>query len=111
MDYCVVETEEKIKREIMKNGPVTTIMPIYRDFLIYKDGLYEVQEGVPKFNNGHAIKVIGWGEENGTKFWLVENSWGANWGQNGVAKVKVGQEQLFLDQFALAPVPELPDQP
>ena len=29
---------------------------------------------------GHAIKIIGFGEEGGTKYWLVANSWNDEWG-------------------------------
>ena len=31
----------------------------------------------------HAIKIIGWGVEKGTPYWLVSNSWGADWGESG----------------------------
>jgi len=43
-DYCVSSTEEGVKREILKNGPVVAIMPIFRDFLVYKEGVYTVDE-------------------------------------------------------------------
>lgn len=29
---------------------------------------------------GHAVKILGWGEDNGTKYWLVANSWDYDWG-------------------------------
>lgn len=32
---------------------------------------------------GHAIKILGWGEENGTPYWLAANSWNSDWGDNG----------------------------
>ncbi|CAH1376875.1 unnamed protein product, partial [Tenebrio molitor] len=25
----------------------------------------------------HAVKILGWGTEDGTPYWLVANSWGA----------------------------------
>ena len=53
--------EEGLKREILKNGPVVSVMPVYRDFLIYKDGIYNVLDGVSRFHSGHAVKIIGWG--------------------------------------------------
>lgn len=34
---------------------------------------------------GHAIKILGWGEENGTPYWLAANSWNSDWGDKGAA--------------------------
>jgi len=33
---------------------------------------------------GHAVKMLGWGVENGTPYWLVANSWNTDWGDNGM---------------------------
>ena len=41
-EYCIASNEEGIKREILKFGPVVTVMPVYRDFLVYKSGVYQV---------------------------------------------------------------------
>lgn len=35
---------------------------------------------------GHAIKILGWGEENGTPYWLAANSWNYDWGDKGWTK-------------------------
>jgi hypothetical protein len=32
---------------------------------------------------GHAIKILGWGTENGDDYWLVANSWNPDWGDQG----------------------------
>jgi cathepsin B len=36
---------------------------------------------------GHAIKIIGWGVEAGTPYWLVQNSWTTTWGDGGYFKM------------------------
>jgi len=38
----VAYKEEGIKREIQKYGPVISVIPMFRDFLIYKEGIYHV---------------------------------------------------------------------
>lgn len=36
----------------------------------------------------HSVAIIGFGIENGTRYYLIKNSWGSDWGTEGYAKVK-----------------------
>jgi hypothetical protein len=76
---------ENIKQEIFNHGPVIAVIPVYRDFLIYKKGLYQVSPRNQRFSTGQAVKIIGWDVRDGQTCWLVENSWGEDWGENGIA--------------------------
>ena len=69
---------EKIQTEIMTFGPVEAAFSVYEDFLAYKSGVYQHKSGSPL--GGHAIKILGWGVENETPYWLVANSWNEDWG-------------------------------
>jgi len=106
LDYCVANGVEGIKREILKNGPVIGYIPVYRDFLVYKNGIYRALEGTSKFQGGHAVKIVGWGQNEAKEdYWIVENSWGETWGLKGFAHVAIGQPQMYLDDYAFAPSP------
>lgn len=90
-EYCVVSSEEGVKRDILKYGPVVAIMPIFRDFLVYKEGVYTVGEGgSSRIQGGQAIKLIGWDQNDEGNFWIVENTWGTTWGMNGLANIGCG---------------------
>jgi cathepsin B len=86
----------QIKQELVKNGPVQTGFMVYEDFMHYKSGVYEFTHGQKL--GGHAVKIIGWGKEEGKEFWIAQNSWGPQWGENGFFRIKFGE--CLFDQNA-----------
>ena len=84
-DYCVSSASENIRQEIFNYGPVIVTIPVYRDFLVYKSGLYQVYPKNQRFSAEHAVKIIGWDVVDGKNCWVIENSWGEDWGRNGTA--------------------------
>ena len=56
--------------EVYTNDLVEVDFLVYEDFAHYKFVVYK-----GNLLGGHAVKMIGWGTENGTDYWLVENSW------------------------------------
>lgn len=55
----------------------------------YKEGVY--QPTIDLCENHiiglHALMIVGYGHENdGTKWWMVKNSWNETWGMNGYVK-------------------------
>ena len=104
---CGVEAQEQIKREIVLNGPVVSQIEIRSDFLTYKEGIYNSDNAQYVYAGGHVVKIIGWGEENGRKYWIIENTWGSDWGEDGFAKIEIiGKDDLQLSRIAIAPVIE-----
>nr|QOV03095.1 cathepsin B1 [Mahanarva fimbriolata] len=102
--YQVDSDNEKIQREILKNGPVQAAFFTYEDFFSYYDGIYQHVTG--RLRGGHAVKIIGWGEENGVKYWLVANSWGKNWGGlHGLFKIIRGTNEVHFESQINAAIP------
>lgn len=93
-------TVDEIKNQIFNYGPISTGMLVYTDFFTYKSGIYELtDEGV--FVGGHAVKIIGWGVENGVEFWVAKNSWGNLWGIDGFFKIKINAN-LGIEDYGIA---------
>lgn len=93
----------QIKKEIYVNGPIQTGFQVYEDFMHYKSGIYEYNHG--RRLGGHAVKIIGWGEEEGNAYWIVQNSWGNQWGENGYFRIKMGE--CLIEQNGFAGIPEI----
>jgi len=51
----------------------------------YTGGVYVHTTG--SVLGGHAVKIVGWGNESGTNYWIVANSWGTGWGENGYFRI------------------------
>lgn len=103
--YSVNSNEADIQTEIMTHGPVEAAFQVYEDFPTYKSGVYQHTTG--GFLGGHAIKIIGWGVENNSPYWLVVNSWNEGWGDHGTFKIKRGSDECGIEDEVVAGVPKL----
>ncbi|KAI6177810.1 Pept-C1 domain-containing protein [Aphelenchoides bicaudatus] len=102
-----VKGEKNIMKEIMKNGPVTAGFTVYSDFVSYSHGVYKPKDDATTNNGGHAIKILGWGEEKGKKYWLIANSWDETWGDKGFVKFIRGINSCKIESSVYASMPNL----
>lgn len=94
---------QAIMADIQAHGSVTAAFSVYADFLTYKSGVYQHTTG--QLLGGHAIKIIGWGVENSTPYWLVANSWNTYWGAGGFFKILRGQDECGIESQVVAGLP------
>jgi hypothetical protein len=50
-------------------------------------GVCAISDG---FEGGHALRVVGWGTDGTTPYWIVANSWGLGWGNKGFFQLEMG---------------------
>lgn len=86
---------KSIQTDIMTYGPVTAAFTVYSDFPTYKSGVYHHTTGSAL--GGHAIEIIGWGVESGEDYWLVKNSWNDQWGDQGLFKIRRGNDECGIE--------------
>jgi len=89
-----------IQTEIQANGPVEAAFNVYEDFMNYKSGVYKHTTG--EYLGGHAVKIIGWGMEGVTPYWMVANSWNTSWGMNGWFMIERGVNECGIEDGIVA---------
>jgi len=80
---------EAIKQAIIDKGPVLTGMEVYYDFFDYTEGIYQHVSG--SLAGYHAITIVGFGVYNDMDYWIVKNSWGTGWGEDGYFRIFAGE--------------------
>jgi len=103
--YSIRRNVKAIQVELMTNGPAEAAFTVFEDFPNYKSGVYQHVTGKPL--GGHAIRLLGWGEEGGTPYWLVANSWNYDWGDGGTFKILRGQDHCGIESSVVAGLPRL----
>lgn len=103
--YAVKKDENSIKTELFERGSVEAAFTVYEDFLLYKSGVYQHKKGSAL--GGHAIKIMGWGVENGVKYWLAVNSWNEAWGDRGTFKILRGKNHCGIENNIVAGIAKL----
>uniref|UniRef100_H2SK14 Cathepsin S, ortholog 1 n=2 Tax=Takifugu rubripes TaxID=31033 RepID=H2SK14_TAKRU len=96
--------EETLKATVARVGPVAVaVNAMLASFHLYRGGLYNVPNCNPKFIN-HAVLVVGYGSSEGQDFWLVKNSWGSAWGEEGYIRLARNKKNLCgIASFAVYP--------
>jgi C1A family cysteine protease len=73
-------------KEAVSRGPVSiAIEADTKAFQLYTSGV--LTGDACGTNLDHGVLIAGYGEEDGTEYWLVKNSWGPSWGDEGYIKI------------------------
>ena len=80
--------EETLKALVYQHGAVLVTVAVNANFTRYRGGIFGGCYESDKVNQ--AVVVVGYGSENGLDYWLVKNSWGPGWGDQGYIKIMRG---------------------
>jgi len=82
----------------MQNGPIQVGFIVYRSFMSYQSGIYHKHEEDQQ-EGGHAVKIVGWGKQQKTKYWTVANSWNTDWGEDGFFRIRRGHDECGIEKM------------
>ncbi|KAF7699739.1 hypothetical protein HF521_002697 [Silurus meridionalis] len=103
--------EAAMMTELVRDGPMGVAFEVYPDFMHYKEGIYHhtgLRDSINPFElTNHAVLLVGYGrsQETGEKYWIVKNSWGTDWGEDGFFRIRRGTDECAIESIAVAAKP------
>ncbi len=106
----------------MEKGPIVVSFEPDYNFMMYKSGIYHsldektwISKGIPKpewEKVDHSVLLVGWGEDEKTheKFWIIQNTWGPQWGENGFFRMRRGVDDFGIESICEAADPIIIEQ-
>jgi len=107
-------SEEAMMKEIYENGPIVVAFECPSALFYYDGGIFDGECGVvseseesDKVNiweaTNHAVIAVGWGllETTGQKYWIIKNTWGAQWGEAGYFRIARGADECAVESMAV----------
>ncbi|KAL4629527.1 cathepsin L1-like [Arapaima gigas] len=97
--------EKMLQYVVSAVGPVSVGMNSkLSSFQFYRGGIYNDLK-CSNLKTNHAVLVVGYGTDNGQDYWLVKNSWGTAWGENGFFRMARNKNNLCgIANFPIYPV-------
>jgi len=93
--------EDQMAAYLVQHGPVS-IAANAEEWQFYIGGVFYI----PCFTSlDHGILIVGYGNETdifdqNMPYWIVKNSWGADWGENGYIRIERGDGKCGLNTYA-----------
>ncbi|KAF7803322.1 ervatamin-B-like [Senna tora] len=85
--YVVDGTEDGVLCRVSEQPVITSVDA--EDFQLYTNGIYGGDNCEKNSTNTNLVVVIvGYGSENGEDYWIVKNTWGEGWGEDGYIRIK-----------------------
>ena len=84
--FDVTPNDQVHLKEAVSFQPVSVAIEAdTRVFQFYSSGIIDSSDCGT--NLDHGVLVVGYGEDNGNKYWIVKNSWGSDWGESGYVRI------------------------
>mgnify|MGYP002629217487 FL=1 len=82
-------------QEIYQRGPIACGIAVPDALEDYTGGVFNDTTG--DMDIVHDVSIVGWGVDNGVKYWTVRNSWGTHYGEDGFVRVIRGINNIAIE--------------
>ena len=97
-NVCPKKNKIDTLKYAIATAPVRAQFDLYEDFMYFtgkEDQIYHHVSG-NRIGTKH-VSIIGWGEQNGVKYWIIKNTWGAKWGDHGYFKMQRENNECAIE--------------
>jgi C1A family cysteine protease len=95
-NWTMIEDDEEVmKQALYEYGPLAIAVDA-ENWSYYSGGIYDSK---CTSNLDHGVTLVGYGTEKGKDFWLIRNSWGKSWGENGYIRLIRGKNKCGINQY------------
>lgn len=92
-DVTKIASVASIKDALCKYGPIAASLVSTQNFQDYTNGVfYETASNYASPSSNHAVLIVGWDDDKNA--WLIKNSWGTDWGEDGYGWIDYGSNNI-----------------
>lgn len=88
--------EEALQQAVATVGPISIAIDVTEDnFMFYKEGIFvDPSCSNERESLNHGVLVVGYGSNSTVDYWLVKNSWGTTWGEQGYIRMARNHDNM-----------------
>lgn len=101
----IPENEEVLKEALVYHGPVAIALHVTQNLYLYSKGIF-ADDSCNSNSLNHAVLLVGYGRDlrTGLDYWIIKNSWGTDWGEDGYFRIQRGVNMCGVAAYAVKPI-------
>ncbi|KAK4011765.1 hypothetical protein OUZ56_020879 [Daphnia magna] len=97
--YIQSKNATAMQLALQEYGPLATAITVVGSFYYYTVGVYD-DEACDNLPVNHGVVVVGYGRYNDIiDYWVVRNTWGENWGDQGYINIQRGVNKCSIETY------------